>query len=47
MGSGDHSFVKNPPNATLSVFAKDGSVKDDVVVLKNPKPDGDKPILGV
>jgi hypothetical protein len=24
------------PNATLSVFGKDGSVKDTVVVLKNP-----------
>ena len=41
-GSGDDSFVKNPPNATLSVFGKDGSVKDAVVVLKNPKLEGDK-----
>jgi hypothetical protein len=41
-GSGDDSFTKNPPNATVSVFAKDGSVKDAVVVLKNPKLDGDK-----
>lgn len=41
-GSGDDSFVKNPPNATVSVFSKDGSVKDAVVVLKNPKLDGDK-----
>jgi hypothetical protein len=41
-GSGDDSFAKNPPNATVSVFAKDGSVKDAVVVLKNPKLDGDK-----
>ena len=24
------------PNATLSVFGKDGSAKDAVVVLKNP-----------
>src|SRR5467141_1004701 len=41
-GSGDDSFAKNPPNATVSVFSKDGSVKDAVVVLKNPKLDGDK-----
>ena len=41
-GSGDDSFAKNPPNATLSVFSKDGSVKDAVVVLKNPKLEGDK-----
>jgi hypothetical protein len=41
-GSGDDSFVKNPPNATVSVFSKDGSVKDAVVVLKSPKLDGDK-----
>jgi hypothetical protein len=41
-GSGDDSFAKNPPNATVSVFGKDGLVKDAVVVLKNPKLDGDK-----
>src|SRR5882757_2982454 len=41
-GSGDDSFAKNPPNATMSVFAKDGTVKDAVVVLKNPKLEGDK-----
>ena len=41
-GSGDDSFAKNPPNATVSVFAKDGSVKDAVVVLKTPKLEGDK-----
>jgi hypothetical protein len=41
-GAGDDSFTKNPPNATVSVFSKDGSVKDAVVVLKNPKLDGDK-----
>ena len=41
-GSGDDSFTKNPPNATLSVFGKDGSVKDAVVVLKNPKLEGDR-----
>jgi hypothetical protein len=41
-GSGEDSFANNPPNATLSVFGKDGSVKDAVVVLKNPKLEGDK-----
>jgi hypothetical protein len=41
-GSGDDSFAKNPPNATVSVLGKDGSVKDAVVVLKNPKLEGDK-----
>ena len=41
-GSGDDSFTKNPPNATLSVFGKDGAVKDAVVVLRNPKLEGDK-----
>src|SRR5216110_1951489 len=46
-GSGDDSFTKNPPNATLSVFGKDGSVKDAVVVLKNPKLEGDKLIFNV
>jgi hypothetical protein len=41
-GTGDDSFAKNPPNATVSVFSKDGSVKDAVVVLKSPKLEGDK-----
>jgi hypothetical protein len=41
-GTGNDSFAKDPPNATVSVFSKDGSVKDAVVVLKNPKLDGDK-----
>src|SRR5450432_378836 len=41
-GSGDDSFAKNPPNATVSVFSKDGSVRDAVVVLKTPKLEGDK-----
>ena len=37
------SFTKDPPNATISVFMKDGSgVKDAVVVLKNPKLEGDR-----
>jgi hypothetical protein len=41
-GSGEDSFAKNPPNATVSVLGKDGSVRDAVVVLKNPKLEGDK-----
>src|ERR1700730_804424 len=41
-GSGDDSFTKNPPNATVSVFGKDRLVTDAVVVLKNPKLEGDK-----
>jgi hypothetical protein len=41
-GTGDDSFTKNPPNATVSVFSKDGSVKDAVLVLKSPKLEGDK-----
>jgi hypothetical protein len=39
----DTSFAKDPPNATVSVFSKDGSkVRDAVVVLKSPKLEGDK-----
>ena len=41
--TGDDSFGKDPPNATVSVFSKDASsVKDAVVVLRSPKLDGDK-----
>jgi hypothetical protein len=41
--NGGESFAKDPPNATVSVFSKDGSsVQDVVVVLKSPKLDGDK-----
>jgi hypothetical protein len=37
------SFAKDPPNATVSAFSKDGSVvRDAVVVLKTPKLEGDK-----
>ena len=37
------SVAKDPPNATVSVFQKDGSgVSDIVAVLKSPKLDGDK-----
>jgi len=40
---GFDSFAKNPPNATISVLAKEGDTVDDaVVVLKSPKLDGDK-----
>ncbi len=37
------SFAKDPPNATVSAFAKDGSkVADAVVVLRSPKVAGDR-----
>jgi len=37
------SFAKDPPNATVSAFAKDGSkVTDAVVTLRAPKLAGDK-----
>ena len=40
---GSDNFQKDPPNATVSSFTKDGSgVKDAVVVLKSPKLEGDK-----
>jgi hypothetical protein len=40
---GSDNFQQDPPNATVSGFSKDGSgVKDAVVVLKNPKLEGDK-----
>jgi hypothetical protein len=39
----DESFAKDPPNATVSVFSKDGSkISDAVVVLKTPKLEGDR-----
>jgi hypothetical protein len=39
----DASFAKDPPNATVSAFSKDGSLtRDAVVVLKNPSLDGNK-----
>jgi hypothetical protein len=47
-GTGKDSFASDPPNATVSAFnTKDGSVKDAVVVLKNPKLDGDKLVFAV
>ena len=40
---GSDNFAKDPPNATVSGFSKDGSdVKDAVVVLKSPKLEGDR-----
>jgi hypothetical protein len=40
---GSDNFLKDPPNATVSAFTKDGSgIKDAVVVLKSPKLDGDR-----
>ena len=37
------SFAKDPPNATVSAFSRDGSViRDAVVVLKTPKLEGDR-----
>jgi hypothetical protein len=40
---GSDNFAKDPPNATVSAFTKDGSgVKDAVVVLKSPKLEGDR-----
>jgi hypothetical protein len=42
-GSGNESFGKDPPNATVSVLSKDASLtKDAVVVLTSPVLDGDK-----
>jgi len=42
-GNGSDNFAKDPPNATVSVFTKDGvGVKDAVVVLKTPKLEGDR-----
>ncbi len=40
---GSDSFGKDPPNATISVLSAEGdTVEDAVVVLKNPKLEGDK-----
>jgi hypothetical protein len=37
------SFTQDPPNATISVFSKEGSaIRDAVVVLKAPKLEGDR-----
>lgn len=39
---GKDSFLKNPPNATLSVFTADDKVVNVVVVLRNPVLIGDQ-----
>jgi hypothetical protein len=40
---GSDNFAKDPPNATVSAFSKEGStVRDAVVVLKSPKLEGDR-----
>jgi hypothetical protein len=40
---GSDNFAKDPPNATVSAFSKDGAtVRDAVVVLKSPKLEGDR-----
>jgi len=42
-GIGSNNFAKDPPNATVSAFSKDGSaIRDAVVVLKTPKLEGDR-----
>jgi hypothetical protein len=40
---GKDSFAQDPPNATISVFGKDGAtIHDAVIVMRSPKLDGDK-----
>ena len=47
-GESGENFAQDPPNATVSVFNKDGSsVKDAVVVLKSPKLEGDRLVFDV
>ncbi|PZF76823.1 hypothetical protein DK847_10135 [Aestuariivirga litoralis] len=42
-GDGKDSFAKDPPNATISVLGgSDAGVTDAVVIISNPKLDGDK-----
>ena len=42
-GTGSDNFAKDPPNATVSAFSKNGStIRDAVVVLKTPKLEGDR-----
>lgn len=46
--SGSDNFQKDPPNATVSAFQKDGNgVRDAVVVLKNPKIEGENLVFDV
>ena len=47
-GSGSDNFMKDPPNATVSAFQKDGNgVRDAVVVLKSPKIEGENLVFDV
>ncbi|MCA1440438.1 hypothetical protein I6F07_09470 [Ensifer sp. IC4062] len=40
---GSDSFAKDPPNATVSAFSKDGAtIRDAVLVLKSPKLEGEQ-----
>src|SRR5215831_5648263 len=41
-GEGQNSFLKDPPNATLSSFTPDGKVTNAVVELKKPALQGDQ-----
>ena len=42
-GNGNDNFAKDPPNATVSGFDKNGAgIRDAVVVLKAPKLEGDR-----
>ena len=44
----NESFTKDPPNATVSVFSKNGStIRDAVVVLKTAKLEGDRLVFDV
>src|SRR6478752_2590167 len=41
--TGSDNFAKDPPNATVSAFSKEGAtIRDAVVVLKTPKLEGDR-----
>ena len=40
--SANGTFAMDPPNATVSVFGKDGSIRDAVIVMKTPKLEGDQ-----
>jgi hypothetical protein len=44
---GADSFLKDPPNATLSTFTTDGKVANVVLILKNPMLHGDTMIYDV
>jgi len=40
--SPEQTFAEDPPNATISVFARDGAIRDAVVTLKSAKLDGER-----